>query len=111
MAIRYLQNFFEHKKFISYVTIDQDCLVGALSAHEKIRWNNDEVFIEEIFVIPNRQSQGIGTKLFGEVQKYVQHKRLAGITLATYKYAPVQRFYEKNGFIIYKHVQFMGKEI
>lgn len=111
MAIRYLQNFFEHKKFIGYVAIDEDFLVGALFAHEKIWWYNDEVFIEEIFVIPNRQSQGIGTKLFGEVQKYVQHKRLAGITLATYKYAPVQRFYEKNGFIIYKHVQFMGKEI
>lgn len=52
IAIRYLQDFFEHKKFISYVTIDQDCLVGALSAHEKIRWNNDEVFIEEMFEVP-----------------------------------------------------------
>lgn len=36
MAIRYLQNFFEHKKFIGYVAIDEDFLVGALSAHEKI---------------------------------------------------------------------------
>jgi|GEM_PF-6650462 hypothetical protein len=36
MAIRYLQNFFEHKKFIGYVAIDEDFLVGALFAHEKI---------------------------------------------------------------------------
>lgn len=36
MAIRYLQNFFEHKKFIGYVAIDEDSLVGALFAHEKI---------------------------------------------------------------------------
>lgn len=111
MAIRYLQNFFEHKKFIGNVAIDEDFLVGALFAHEKIWWYNDEVFIEEIFAIPNRQSQGIGTKLLGEVQKYVQHKRLAGITLATNKYAPVLRLYEKNGFIICEHVQFMGKEM
>ena len=27
MAIRYLQNFFEHKKFIGYVAIDEDFLL------------------------------------------------------------------------------------
>jgi len=30
------KKFFEHKKFIGYVAIDEDFLVGALFAHEKI---------------------------------------------------------------------------
>ena len=110
-ARAYLQDFFEAKKFVGYVAVEECDIVGALFAHEKIWWNNSEVFIEEMFVRPDRQGCGIGSALLGEVERYIEEKQLAGMTLSTNKYAPAPKFYEKNGFASCEHVMFMAKEM
>lgn len=110
-AVAYLKDFFDHKKFVGYVAMENEKVIAALFAHEKIWWNNDEVFIEEMFVLPEYQQKGIGTKLISEVMKYVDEKKLAGITLSTNKYAPAPLFYKKNGFIDCEHVLFMAREV
>ncbi|MGN0403086.1 MAG: GNAT family N-acetyltransferase [Acetatifactor sp.] len=110
-AVNYLKDFYDHKKFVGYVAEESNKIIGALFAHEKIWWNNDEVFIEEMFVLPQRQGQGIGTALLKETENYVRERELAGITLSTNKYAPAPKFYRKNGFQNCEHVLFMAKEI
>lgn len=110
-AIEYLNDFFDNKKFVGYVAEENGNLIAGLFAHEKIWWNNSEVFIEEMFVNPEYQGKGIGTSLLLEVEKYIKEKGLAGITLSTNKYAPASKFYEKNGFTVCGHVIFMAKEI
>ena len=107
----YLNDFFHNKKFVGYVAVENGDLIVGLFAHEKIWWNNSEVFIEEMFVNPEYQGKGIGTSLLLEVEKYIKEKGLAGITLSTNKYAPAPKFYEKNGFTVCGHVIFMAKEI
>lgn len=107
----YLTDFFEHKKFVGYVAEEDSGVIGALFAHEKIWWNNSEVFVEEMFVAPEKQGKGIGTAMLLEVEKYVKEKWLAGITLTTNKYATAPKFYGKNGFYECEHVMFMAKEI
>ena len=109
-AIAYLSDFFEVKKFVGYVICEEGQVVGAVFAHEKIWWNNSEVFVEEMFVDPDRQGRGLGTSLLKEIEKYVKEHQLAGITLSTNKYAPAPLFYKKNGFVDCEHVLFMAKE-
>ena len=111
VAEDYLKDFFESKKFVGYVAEENSAIIGGLFAHEKIWWNNSEVFVEEMFVTPAKQGNGIGTALLKEVEKYIEKKHLAGITLSTNKYAPAPKFYEKNGFMSCEHVMFMAKEL
>jgi GNAT superfamily N-acetyltransferase len=79
-------------------------------AHEKVWWNNSEVFIEEMFVLPKKQGQGIGSRLMDALWQYVTEHRLAGLTLSTNRYAPAPAFYRKHGFADCGHVLFMAKE-
>ena len=111
VAESYLRDFFGHSKFVGYVAEEESAIIGGLFAHEKIWWNNSEVFIEEMFVTPEKQGCGIGSSLLMEVEKYIQEKHLAGITLSTNKYAPAPKFYEKNGFMSCEHVMFMAKSL
>ena len=110
-AIEYLNDFYKSHKFIGYVAEEDGELIAGLFAHEKVWWNNSEVFIEEMFVLPEYQGKGIGTALLQEVGNYIKEKGLAGITLSTNKYAPAPKFYEKNGFVNCEHVIFMAKEL
>ena len=110
-AVEYLQDFFESKKFVGYVAEKDGVLIAGIFAHEKVWWNNSEVYVEEMFVKPDEQGNGIGTALLNKVEEYVKEHRLAGITLSTNKYAPAPKFYEKNGFVNCEHVIFMAKEM
>ena len=111
VATEYLTDFFDMKKFVGYVLEDGKEIVGGLFAHEKVWWNNSEVFVEEMFVKPECQRKGYGSRLMEKVMSYVSEKGLAGITLSTNKYAPAPEFYRKNGFVDCEHVLFMAKEL
>lgn len=110
-ATAYLMDFFEMKKFVGYVVICENKIIGGLFAHEKIWWNNSEVFVEEMFVLPEHQHKGCGSMLIKAVEQYAAGKGLAGITLSTNKYAPAPAFYRKHGFSDCEHVLFMAKEM
>lgn len=110
-AVEYLKDFFENKKFVGFVAEEEGEVIAGIFAHEKVWWNSSEVFVEEMFVTPEKQGNGIGTSLLHQVEEYVKKHNLAGITLSTNKYAPAPKFYEKNGFVHCEHVIFMAKEM
>ena len=110
-AAEYLTDFFEMKKFVGYVLEEGNEIMGGIFAHEKVWWNNSEIFVEEMFIKPEQQRKGYGSMLIGQIEKYVTEKGLAGITLSTSKYAPAPAFYRKNGFADCEHVLFMAKEM
>ena len=85
VAAEYLTDFFDMKKFVGYVLVNDNNIIGALFAHEKVWWNNSEVFIEEMFINPEYQCKGYGSMLLEKVESYVLKKGLAGITLSTNK--------------------------
>ena len=111
VAVEYLTDFFRMQKFVGYVLEEETEIQGAIFAHEKVWWNNSEVFVEEMFVKPEVQRKGYGSMLLKQVEAYVQEKGLAGITLSTNKYAPAPNFYRKNGLVDCEHVLFMCKEM
>ena len=97
-AAEYLQDFFEQKRFVGYVYEENDEIAGCVFALRKISGSKEEIYVNEMAVLPERQGHGIGTQLLNTVKEYSKEKGLAGIVLYTSEYAPAAQFYKKNGF-------------
>lgn len=110
-ACAYLEDYFDEKKFVGFVIEEDNVVIGAMFTHEKIWWNNSELFIDEMFIIPDMQRKGYGKMLIKAAENYVSEHKLAGFTLSTNKYAPAPDFYKKNGFSVCEHILFMCKEV
>lgn len=110
-ARAYLWDYFEAKKFVGFTLELEDKVCGGMFCHEKIWWNNSEVFVDEMFVHADFQHKGYGSLLLAAAWEYVKEHKLAGFTLSTNRYSPAPQFYKKNGFDSYEHVLFMGKEL
>ena len=91
--------------------MEADEIVGAMFAHRKTWWTNDEIFIDELFIKPDRQRQGYGKMLMDRAEELSKELGLGGVTLLTNRYHPAKLFYEKNGYIGAEHVIFMYKEV
>ncbi len=97
-AAEYLQDFFEQKRFVGYVYEENDKLSGCIFAVCKLSGSKEEIYVNEMAVLPEYQGNGIGRQLLNAVKDYSRDNGLAGIVLYTSKYAPAAKFYEKNGF-------------
>ena len=95
---------------MGFVLEENGTIIGAMFAHEKIWWNNSELYIDEMFVLPENQRSGYGSMLINAAEEYVKEHNLAGLTLCTNKYAPAPNFYRKNGFVDNEFIMFMYKE-
>lgn len=109
-AAEYLTDYFAAKKFVGYVMATDGKVGGAIFCHEKVWWNNSELFVDEMFVRPDLQRHGYGSALLRAAESYIEAHHLAGFTLSTNRYAPAPQFYKKNGFTDCAHVLFMCKE-
>ena len=107
----YLRDYYDSKKFVGYTLWIDEEIKGAIFCHEKIWWNNNEVFVDEMFISPELQRRGYGTELINVVEKYAKEHDLAGLTLSTNRFTPAPDFYRKNDFSDAEHVLFMYKEI
>lgn len=110
-AKEYLTDIVDSKKFVGFTLFVDNEVKGAILCREKTWWNNNEIFVEELFVSPELQGQGYGSALLKAVESYIKEKGLAGFTLLTNRYAPAPHFYRKNGFCDGEHVLFMYKVV
>ena len=110
-AERYLSEFVSGNSFVGFVVCEGDSVVGAMFAHRKTWWTNDELFVDEFFIVPAHQRQGYGEKLLGHAERYAKEVGLAGLTLLTNHYMPARTFYAKHGYHQADHVVFMYKEL
>ena len=108
-ATSYLKDYFENKKFVGNILEIDDKVCGAIFCHEKIWWNNSEIFIDEMFIKPDLQRKGYGSELIKDLGDYIIEHKLEGFTLSTNRHSPAPEFYKKNGFIDCDHVLFMAK--
>ena len=44
---------------MGYVAEEEGEVIAGIFAHEKVWWNSSEVFVEEMFVTPEKQGNGI----------------------------------------------------
>lgn len=97
-AAEYLQDYFEQKRFVGYVCEEAGELSGCIFALRRISGSKEEIYIQEMAVLPQWQGRGIGRDLLNAVKAYSEENGLAGIVLYTSEYAPAAKFYEKNGY-------------
>lgn len=109
-GVAYLEDYFSAGKFFGLVIEEEGKILGAMFAHEKIWWNNSELYVDEMFVLPDKQRKGYGSMLIRAAEEYIREKKLAGLTLCTNRYAPAPNFYRKNGFNDNEAIVFMYKE-
>ena len=62
-ATEYLQDFFEQKRFVGYVYEENSEVLGCIFALCKISGSKEEIYINEMAVLPERQGHGIGKQL------------------------------------------------
>jgi len=108
-AKEYIKEITDHKKFIGFTLLVDNAIKGAILCRERTCWNNNEIYVEELFVSPDVQRRGFGTALLRAVERYIKERGLAGFTLVTNRYTPAPDFYRKNGFCDGEHVLFMYK--
>lgn len=94
----YLSDYVGNPKFVGYVSENDGIIDGAIFACKKVSWNNDEIYVDELIVEPQKQRSGIGKQLVAAMKNYSKENGLAGIVLYSHEQAPAKRFYEKNGF-------------
>lgn len=110
-ASRYLNEFVASAHFVGFVLCENELIVGALFAHRKTWWTNDELFVDELFVDPEFQRQGYGWRLLSHAEAYAKSAGLAGLTLLTNRYFPAKTFYEKHGYQEADHVVFLYRVV
>ena len=73
-------------------------------------WEGTNYNIEEFFVSPDIQGNGIGTEFMGLISAEVKRRGLSGIFLQTDSDKPAYGFYLKNGFNeLHSHVSLYKK--
>lgn len=110
-ATRYLTEFASCDQFVGFVVYQDDAMIGAMFAHRKTWWTNDELFVDELYIAPRLQRQGFGESLLEHAEQYAKSQNLAGLTLLTNKYFPAKRFYEKHNYTLAEHVVYMYKVV
>lgn len=108
---RYLSELISNNNFIGFVIEEDDAIIGAMFAHRKVWWTNDELFVDELFIKPECQNRGYGKQLMDQVEGLSKELGLGGVTLLTNDNHPAKLFYEKNGYVMADHVVFMYKEV
>ncbi len=108
---RYLAHFLEDGAFVGRVYAEGDEILGAAFAQQKIWWNADEMYLDELFVLPRAQGRGIGGALLKELEDECRARGLAGITLATNTHTPAPMFYEAHGYAAAEHVKYYYKVV
>ena len=74
-------------------------------------WQGTEYYLDELFVDPGYQGQGIGSRFLQMIEEDIKKRGLAGIFLQTDSDKPSYNFYLKRGFNeLPKHVSFF-KEV
>jgi len=61
--------------------------------------SDDEIQVNEIYILPEHQRQGIGSHLINQLLEEAQEKGVP-VTLGVLKVNPARRFYEKLGFSV-----------
>ncbi|MDR7927432.1 GNAT family N-acetyltransferase [Acidithiobacillus thiooxidans] len=95
-----------------YVAIHNNSVVGAAFGQIEGGLNKNKFQLQEFFVLPSVQRQGIGKKLFSTLfSELAASENVGSIYLLTSRSSPAQDFYEKFGFSISQKIVVMGAAV
>jgi len=97
-ATIYLQELIFRPRFIGFLLLNKEQLIGFAFCHMRTWAEKDEMRIDEFIIVEAHQRQGLGTKLLEFITTYATSYRLAGITTST-NVVNLTQFYQKNDFL------------
>lgn len=97
-ACAYLQEHIFKPRFIGFLLLENDQLIGFAFCHMRTWSNKDELHIDEFIIDKHYQRKGLGSKLLDFIGLYGANFSLGGITSSTNVIALTQ-FYQKNDFL------------
>lgn len=100
--------------FAGYVAMDKtrgNSVVGAIIGRKKTWWSGPEYYIDELFVRPDSQGKGIGTRLLEFACLDLKNKGISTVTLLTHTSVPAFDFYRKREFRENPNLRFLHKRI
>ncbi|MBQ7070701.1 MAG: GNAT family N-acetyltransferase [Ruminococcus sp.] len=96
--LEYIKDISMSRSALNYgLMIDGELAAAALGS-VRHWWEGTNYNIEEFFIAPNLQGQGLGTRFMELIEEDIKKRGLAGIFLQTDSDKPAYRFYKKNGF-------------
>lgn len=96
--LEYIKDISMSRNALNYgLMIDGELAAAALGS-VRHWWEGTNYNIEEFFIAPNLQGQGLGSRFMELIEEDIKKRGLAGIFLQTDSDKPAYRFYKKNGF-------------
>ncbi|MBO4267524.1 MAG: GNAT family N-acetyltransferase [Lachnospiraceae bacterium] len=96
---------------LNYGLLREGKLCAVSIGQVKHWWQGTECYLDELFVDPNEQGQGIGSRFLQMIEEDVKKRGLSGIFLQTDNDKPAYGFYQRRSFKeLTEHVSFF-KEI
>ena len=97
-AAQYLEEFRAMPRSTTLVAVAPGGVVGAVYFHARTWQDTSEIFIDEFFIFPASQRQGIGRTLMAAVRDRATAEGMAALTLITDRDMPAFGFYAGLGF-------------
>ena len=110
-AVKYLNEYVDRGRFVGFVLCEDDNIAGAMLGHSKTWWLNDLLYIDELFVSPDKQKMGYGKLLLSHTEKYAKEQGYEVVSLMTSKYMPAFKFYKSIDYIQAEHYVFFFKSV
>ena len=110
-AKKYLSEYADSKQFVGFVVYEGELILGAILAHCKTWWTNEQLYIDELFITPAKQGKGYGKQLILHTQQYCKEQGIEMLTLMTNKYMPSYKVYNALNFIKAEQFTLMFKQL
>jgi aminoglycoside 6'-N-acetyltransferase I len=110
-AKQYLSEYLDSKYFIGFILYENKKAVGAVFAHSKTWWTNQQLMIDEFYIANGNQRKGYGKMLMEHCDQYARENEIEQLILMTHKYMPAFKFYENIDYIAAEQYVFMFKQL
>jgi len=97
-ALAYLQELVFKPRFIGFVLLNKEVVVGFAFCHLRTWDTTDELHIDEFVINEELRCKGLGSKLLSYIETYANSFFLTGMT-ATTNVIGLAQFYQKNDFL------------
>jgi len=98
IVVEYIRKWSSNNFFVGFVGKQNGNIVAVSLGYEKPYTKGAEYYINDYFVDPDLQRQGIGGALMEGIKKELAKKGIPSLMLSTQLGIPAHSFYEKLGF-------------
>lgn len=108
-SLKRLADIYFTPGFIGFTYMKENKIIGAVLGNIEEDHKGQYYFLKELFVHPDHQGLGIGSRLLNKIEEVVDEREVEGIILFTSRIHGTHQFYEKNCYQIGHGLVLMAK--